>query len=420
MTQPPSVLDDNGAVDIPYLQGLATEEGVPPGRCPKCKGQGGWTYPDGPDKVPGYLCDACGELDCGQILTALRARKNGSPAGELPEPEGFRPGEPVKGVRAASTIEPQNVSWLWPGWIPQGMLAVIDGDPGLGKSFLTIDLAARITRGRPMPGPMAPAVERGNVVIASAEDSPSHTIRPRLEAAGADLDRAYILVDQDDEWPTLDNVGHWGSTILSTEARLLIVDPLMAFLPPDRNSHKDQDIRRLLGPLAAMAQERNCTVLFIRHLNKQSGGNPLYRGGGSIGIVGAARSGMLVAPDPEMEGWSALVSTKSNLAPAPEALRWRISGDGETPAVEWGGTTTTTARELLAEGGEPGQRDEAEAFLREELAGGPQPSRDIETGAAAMGISKRTLERARKALGVEAVKEGKVWHLRLAKEDRHG
>ncbi len=132
---------------------------------------------------------------------------------------------------------------------------------------------------------------------------------------------------------------------------MLVIDVLMAYLPTGADSHKDQDIRRVLSRLAALADRTGCTILLLRHLNKANGRDPLYRGGGSIGIVGAARAGLLVAPDPDEPERRVLASVKSNLGPTPESLAYRLvgAGDYDVARVRWEGQTAHTARGLLSE-----------------------------------------------------------------------
>jgi hypothetical protein len=187
-------------------------------------------------------------------------------------------------------VQPERVSWVWPGRIPMGKLVTLDGDPGLGKSTLAVYIAAPVTTGGAWPDGSV-CEHPGDVLIMSAEDGLADTVRPRCDAAGADVMRVHAIegvpiVDEHGERtlrpPTLADVNALEEAITRTGARLLVVDVVMAYLPNGTDSHKDQDIRRVLSRLAALADRTGCTVLLLRHLNKASGRDPLYRGGGSI------------------------------------------------------------------------------------------------------------------------------------------
>ena len=313
-----------------------------------------------------------------------------------------------------SEVEREKVAWLWPGRIALGKLTILDGDPGLGKSTLVYDLAARITSGRPLP--TGEPSERGGVMILSTEDGLGDTIRPRLEAAGADLSRCLAVQtlpaesEGDSERVPIipDDLPLLAHAARRVEARLLIIDPLMAHLGPKTNAYKDADVRRALAPLSRFAEAHGLAVVVIRHLNKMSGGSPLYRGGGSIGLIGAARSGLLVGRDPMDEGRLVLASVKSNLARKPDSLAFRVvssAADADVPVVEWEGACELSAADLLgssSNGRERSATEEAEAWLEAVLAESPFPAAKVYDLAEEAGIAKRTLKRAKRSLGVVA------------------
>ena len=318
--------------------------------------------------------------------------------------------EPAPGV-LLSEVTPEAVRWLWPGRVPLGKLTVIDGDPGLGKSTITLDLAARVSRGGAMPDG-APGV-LGGVGLLTAEDGLSDTVRPRLEAHGAALARIVALpfIGEGDERRPVTlpaDLGVLRAAIRRVGALLVVIDPLMAFLDGKVDSHRDQDVRRVLAQLAALAEETGAAVVIVRHLNKTAVGNPLYRGGGSIGIIGAARAGFIVAKHPEHDEMRVLAPTKANLSRPAPSLAFVLDTVGEVPRVRWLGESEQSAETLLAVKDETAARprDEAAAFLREVLADGPLPARDVYRQAEDAGISARTLKRAKSLLGVAAVKAG--------------
>lgn len=294
----------------------------------------------------------------------------------------------------------------------------------------------------------------GGAVLLSAEDDLAATIRPRLLAADADLARILAVqtvrvARRDEKQPEMLRVYERGiclprdiemleRAITQVDARLVVIDPLMAYLDCRVNSWRDQDLRAMLAPLARLAERTGVAVLILRHLNKASGGNAGYRGGGSIGIIGPARSGFVIAKDPDdSEHQRVLASSKSTLGPPMPALRYRLSvcreantetaeapnGAG-TPYVEWLGACDYTATALLnATIQETADTrtalEEAIRVLREMLREGLRASQDVLREGANLGISAATLKRARGVLGVRSIPgsyQGQ-WLLSLPEDD---
>jgi hypothetical protein len=316
-------------------------------------------------------------------------------------------------VRAGS------VRWLWPGRIPAGKLTVLDGDPGLGKTTLALDVAARVSTGRAMPDGAAGA--RGGVVIATAEDDLSDTVRPRLDAAGADCSRVLALPLA--QFAAVSELDVLRAAIERVGAVLVILDPFVAYLgnAAECDSFRDQDVRRALAPLADLASGSGAAILLIRHLRKSSDSNPLYRGGGSIGIIAAARGGLLAARDPRDPERRVLAVTKSNLAREAPSLSYRMVESSGAAAVEWLGRSDHDAAALLAipsSAEERGELTEAQEWLRDHLAAGPVSAKDVRRDAFAVGISPRTLDRAKSGLGVQSGKQGFAngWQWALPKD----
>ncbi len=310
-----------------------------------------------------------------------------------------------------SDVESEKVEWLWHNRIPLGKITILDGDPGLGKSVMTMNLAARVTKGLDLPPDPFGNVDdglgevamwrSGGVVIMSAEDGLADTIKPRLEAAGADCNKVLaIATKKDDGSLTIpEDIATIEEAIKRVEAKLLIVDPLMAFLSGKANS--DQDVRRALTPLSKMAERTGVAVLMVRHLNKKEAMNALYRGGGSIGIIGAARSGLIVAEHPQNKDLRVLAVSKSNLAEKPDSLTYAVKGASNGAAmVEWGDTMKMDANDLLNP--DDSQITKAKAYILEELEDSPQPAKDMYAGAEKKDISKRTLERAKSDLNIRS------------------
>lgn len=323
--------------------------------------------------------------------------------------------QPQLTLTRLSDVTPERVEWLWQGRLPVGKIATLDGDPGLGKSTLALNIAATVTVGGPWPDG-GHCRRSGDVLLLSAEDGLADTVRPRLDAAEADVTRVHAIEGKSYFDPdtaqrylrplTLADVADLDDAMAQTSARLLIVDVLMAFLPAGTDSHKDQDIRRVLSALAAAGERHQCTVLLLRHLNKARGGDPLYRGGGSIGIVGAARSGLLVAADPDDPTRRVLASVKSNLGVMPDSLAYRLvdSPDHGVARVVWEGSTSHDAYGLLAgpslDAAE--DRNDIDTWLTELLANGSVKANEVYSAADAAGYNKDQAKRAKKRLGIIA------------------
>ena len=327
------------------------------------------------------------------------------------------------------TVARERVEWLWSRRLPLGKIATLDGDPDVGKSTLCLDLAARITTGRPLPGEVVALVPAADVVLLAAEDGLGDTIRPRLEAAGADLERvhhfdavpAYDEEGQVVAWvpPTLpDHIPALEQLVTATSAVLVIVDVLMAYLSGRADSHRDQDVRRALSPLVDMADRTGTCVVLLRHVPKSQrrGGQALAAGSGSMGIVGLARAGMVAAADPDdPDGLrKVLARVKGNLAPPWRSLTYllrcsdcgRPACDDEAhgPArIDWVGESALSADQLLSEQDSDDHRsevDEAIDWLRSMLADGPTPKAEIDPLARAEGIGSKALRTARQRLSV--------------------
>jgi hypothetical protein len=251
-----------------------------------------------------------------------------------------------------TSIRPDTLHWLWPGRIAQGKLAILDGDPGTGKSLITLDICARLTRGLPFPD-HAPSPGPSSVIILNAEDAIADTVLPRLLRFGADMSKIYTIgtagLPAFGSFSLPTHIDDLARAIGAAHARLLIIDPLVAFLDRSIATASDQSIRSVLTPLARLAQDHSCAIIMVRHLTK-TGRHALYRGGGSIGILGACRSGWLTGRDPADPSRFILTQTKNNLTSALPALAYTMSHGLESrlqPVTE-----DTLAPLALALGGE--------------------------------------------------------------------
>ncbi len=326
------------------------------------------------------------------------------------------PPEPTRHVYAvpASAIQREAVEWLDLGRVPLGMVTVLCGVGGLGKSTWTCLLAAR---------------NPGVTLMATAEDSLAATVRPRLEAVEADLDRVrFVSVQSDDGFEDgiaiPDDVDELERLVEECEARLIVIDPLVAHLPLNIDSHKDQSVRRALAPLSRLAQEFNCAVVALIHLNKATGLAPLARIAGSGGFGNAARSVLLLDRDPDDPDGEdgrrrVLANIKNNVAAEATSLLYEVepivlSAIAGEPEVETSrlrliGESDYNGRSILAAANEEERTalDEAKEFLLGELDDGSRHlASDVLRDARKHGISDRTLKRARKALDIPTEKAG--------------
>jgi hypothetical protein len=332
-----------------------------------------------------------------------------------------RPGrEPHGHTVRLSDVAPEPLRWLWPGRIPASKITVLDGDPGLGKSTLLCELTARISSGDPLPGAgadAAPAAPRG-VLLFSAEDDLFDTIRPRIDAAGGDPKRIVSFVavpngtDTGRPFALPHDLPILEAVVQRLDVALVVFDPLVAFLRPGTS---DQQVRSALGALKGAAERSGAAIVVVRHLNKSAGANPLYRGAGSIGIIAAARAGLLLAADPDDPERRILALTKGNLARPAPALAFRLQDvpgatvtrvvwDGESP---WTATALLHAQRDAADDGAARRSviDEVRAWLREALAAGPRPASELREEATALGIGRSSLYAARNAEDITIAKE---------------
>jgi KaiC/GvpD/RAD55 family RecA-like ATPase len=199
-----------------------------------------------------------------------------------------------------SDVKAEKIKWLWPGFVPRGRVVIIEGDPGLGKSLITVDWIARVTSGAPWPDG-SKGTRKSNAIVLSAEDDAATDIKPRVHAAGGDPGR--VLLPNIDGLTVEDNgitlspegVVKLRQEIISNHASIVVVDVLMAYMQGDAN--RDQTVRKMLTPLTRVAMETDCTIVLIRHLTKTKNKNAKYRGSGSIGILGAARMSYVLTKD---------------------------------------------------------------------------------------------------------------------------
>jgi hypothetical protein len=358
------------------------------------------------------------------------AGSGGASRDESKDPTGQLDGPPAEGPETASPpraetlrlskVESRELRWFWKSRIPRGAITMHDGDPDLGKSITWIDMAARCSRaagefpdGEPCDGPKT-------TLLLSAEDPVETVIRPRFDAAGGDPEKVVLLRsvrrrrdDAPDLFSLSSDLGILEEVVQQLRPDMIVIDPITAYLGAV-NSWKDQEVRRVLAPLAALAEKYDSAVILIRHLNKATKvESVLYRGGGSIGIIGAARSGLLSAKDPDDPERRLLATYKHNLARGAETLAYRTVPSPDNPAVpivEWLGSDARSAEQINAAAGETYEqkstRGDARGFLKEVLADGPMPAEDVYADAKKAGITRMTLKRASADLKIVKAKQG--------------
>ncbi|WP_207636703.1 AAA family ATPase [Desulfurispora thermophila] len=306
-------------------------------------------------------------------------------------------------VRLAD-VEPVQVKWLWEPYIPLGKLTLLEGDPEAGKTWLALAIATAISNGRGLPGQDGRpglAFEPGNVLYLTAEDGLADTLRPRLDILGADVKRVFSLsTGENGEFVTLADIETLDAVATQIKPKLIVIDPLQAYLGSNVDMHRANEVRPVLAKLAALAEKHLCAVLCIRHLSKAPTGRAIYRGMGSIDFTAAARSVLLAGVDPQNPHKRAVVQIKSSLASKGIALGYSLS-----PPFSWTGESELTKSDLLASEHEPEEKsalEEAESWLMLALESGPVSTKEIKKMAREAGISEATLRRAKEKLGVKA------------------
>ncbi|MCB9838401.1 MAG: AAA family ATPase [Phycisphaeraceae bacterium] len=335
-----------------------------------------------------------------------------------------RPMKPI--ITELADVHAESVRWVWPGVLAAGKLTLLAGDPGLGKSFITLDLAARVTNGGPWPPDgSGPVGEPRGVVLLSAEDDPADTIRPRLDAAGADIARICLLDGlrlADGAYDEFDLQRHIAMLEEVLESKrdigLVIIDPISAYTG-HADTHNNASVRALLKPLSTLAQDYRCAVLTVTHLRKGGSGGALYRTMGSLAFTAAARSVWAVMKEKDRPTSRLFLPVKSNIGADSEGYRYTI----EEGRVAWDPEPVPyDADEGMFGTKAPGAATaEQVEWLRSRLATGPVASGDVERSCKKSGYSWESIRKhAKVILGVRSVKRDKQWFWTLPPEESAG
>lgn len=307
-----------------------------------------------------------------------------------------------------SDIEAKEVEWLWYPFIPYGKLTIIQGDPGDGKTTMVLNIAAAVSRGEGFDEGMN-ITEPMNVIYQTAEDGLADTVKPRLEQARADCSRVLVIDETNKALSMLDK--RVEEALDKTGARLLIMDPIQAYLGGSMDMNRANEAREMTKYLATIAEQRNCAIILIGHMNKAGGCKAAYRGMGSIDFFAVARSVLLVGRVIGKDNYRAMVQIKNNLAPFGHPKAFELSEDG----FEWIGDYEISVDDVL--GGyapKESKLDQAKQLLKDlsEDKDAVSSNELIEL-AKAEGISKRTMDNARKEMELKSQKINNTWYVKL-------
>lgn len=309
-----------------------------------------------------------------------------------------------------SEVQSQEVSWLWYPFIPYGKLTIIQGDPGDGKTTLVLNIAAKLSKGESLDSEMKLA-EPLNIIYQSAEDGLADTVKPRLEMAGADCERISVIDEKIKSLSMIDE--RLEEAVIITKAKMLILDPIQAYLGAGMDMNRANEARDMTKKLAALAEKYQCAIVLVGHMNKAAGNMAAYRGMGSIDFFAVARSVLLVGRVEGEANIRAVVQIKNNLAMFGHPKAFELSENG----FRWLGDYEITADEVLGSIAPKANKTEQAKRLLRQLAetNNAMQSNEIVNLADEQGISKRTLENAKKELCIRAKRINNSWYWELDK-----
>ena len=306
-----------------------------------------------------------------------------------------------------ASIETQIIEWLWYPYIPLGKISIIQGDPGDGKTTFALQVVAMLSRGVSLPNnPIT--CSPISIIYQSGEDNPADTIKPRLEAAGADCSRIALINHLSVPLSISDE--RLEKAIIEAEARLLVLDPLQAFIPEDCDMSRALDMRGAMSSLARVAERTHCAVVIIGHLNKSSGIKSLYRGIGSIDIAAIARSVLYIVRPDDMSSLRVVVHIKSNLAKAGSNLAFTFDDAGRFKWVNLPDyLTESDISSFPIKMFQDSKQKSIERFLIDILASGEKSAQEVIALCNERGYAKRTVDRAKKSLKIRSYRKNGEW-----------
>lgn len=309
-----------------------------------------------------------------------------------------------------SEIQSQEVAWLWYPFIPYGKLTIVQGDPGDGKTTFVLNIAAKLSKGEGIDSEMK-LTEPLTAIYQSAEDGLADTVKPRLEAAGANCENISVIDESIKALSMIDE--RLEEAVIRTKAKLLILDPIQAYLGGGMDMNRANEARDMTKKLATLAEKYQCAIVLVGHMNKAAGNKTAYRGIGSIDFFAVARSVLLVGRVEGEANIRAVVQIKNNLAAFGHSKAFELSEDG----FHWLGDYEITANEML--GGiapKANKLEQAKRLLREIAeTNNAMQSNEIFNLVEEQGLSRRTLENAKKELGIKARRINNSWYWELDK-----
>lgn len=309
-----------------------------------------------------------------------------------------------------SDVQSQEILWLWYPFIPYGKLTIIQGDPGDGKTTFVLNIAAQLSKGTGLEGDIKVS-EPMNIIYQTAEDGLADTVKPRLELAGADCERIVVIDESEKTLSMIDE--RLEEALIKTNAKLLILDPIQAYLGGGMDMNRANEARDMTKKLGLLAEKYQCAIVLIGHMNKAAGNKAAYRGMGSIDFFAVARSVLLVGRIEGEANIRAVVQIKNNLAAFGHPKAFTLSESG----FQWLGDYDITADEVLGGVAPKANKFEQAKQMLQRLAESNKTmqSNEIFDLAEEEGISKRTLENAKKELDIKAKKIKNLWYWELGK-----
>lgn len=323
-------------------------------------------------------------------------------------------------VKPLWDVEPEVIEWLWEPYIPYGKITIVEGDPGLGKTFLMLAICGAITKGYALPDQQGkvgrPTSQGSSVIYITAEDGIADTLRPRADQVDADLKKLFVVCGWTSDDTSIKPFSFQQLTLLEDvirdlKAKLVVLDPLQAFLGADVDMFRSNEVRPLLSQLGKIAENQRCAIIAIRHWTKVIGGKAIYRGQGSVDFTATARCVLALGEAPDDDSMRIIAQSKNNLAPFGKSQVFQISDDG----FHWCGTSDIDANTLttMQPNKRQHQRHHAADWLKGCLKGGPMAATTVQAAAEAVGIAEASLRRAKTALGILSTKEGGAWFWRM-------